>query len=133
MRYADVILNLAEVSMYLNDNAGAIRYLDMVRARAQRPLYSAMMAIPAYASKYPTLKLAILHERRIELAFEHHRWHDLTRFFNAEALVSYIKSKNQADYDNSPLTNFTAKDYYFPVPFNETKLNPSGMPQNPGY
>ena len=81
LRYADIILNLAEVYLYLNDNANAIRYLDMVRARAGVPLYAAMQSNTAYTSRYPTLKLAILHERRVELAFEHHRWHDLTRFF----------------------------------------------------
>jgi hypothetical protein len=133
IRYADVILNLAEVSMYLNDNAGAISYLNMVRTRAQRPNYATMMADPMYAAKYPTLKLAILHERRVELAFEHHRWHDLLRFFNAEQLVEYFKAKKQADYDNSPLANITSKDYYFPIPFNEFKLDPVKMYQNPGY
>lgn len=133
IRYADVILNLAEVSMYLNDNAGAINYLNMVRTRAQRPDYATMTADPVYAAKYPTLKLAILHERRVELAFEHHRWHDLLRFFNAEQLVEYFKAKKQADYDNSPLANITTKDYYFPIPFNEFKLDPEKMYQNPGY
>lgn len=133
IRYADVILNLAEVHLYLNDNANAIKYLDMVRARAQRPLYVAMMNDAAYAAKYPTLKLAILHERRIELAFEHHRWHDLTRFFNAAELVAYFQTKSQANYDNSPLTNCTTKDYYFPIPYSEYKLNPETMYQNPGY
>jgi starch-binding outer membrane protein, SusD/RagB family len=133
IRYADVILNLAEVSMYLNDNAGAINYLNMVRTRAQRPDYATMTADPVYAAKYPTLKLAILHERRVELAFEHHRWHDLLRFFNAEQLVEYFKAKKQADYDNSPLANITTKDYYFPIPFNEFKLDPVKMYQNPGY
>lgn len=133
VRYADVILNLAEVFMYLNDNATAISYLNMVRARAQRPDYATMMTDPTYAAKYPSLKLAILHERRVELAFEHHRWHDLTRFFNATDLVAYFKAKNQADYDNSPLSNFTTKDYYFPIPYNEYKLDPVKMYQNPGY
>lgn len=133
LRYADIILNLAEVSMYLNDNAAAIQYLDMVRARAGVPLYAVMLNDPAYVAKYPTLKMAILHERRIELAFEHHRWHDLTRFFNAAELVTYIRSKNQADYNNSPLTNCTTKDYFFPIPLNEVKLNPEKMYQNPGY
>jgi hypothetical protein len=133
IRYADIILNLAEVSMYLNDNANAIVYLNMVRARAGMPTYEKMLLIPAYTAKYPTLKLALLHERRVELAFEHHRWHDLTRFFNATELVSYIRSKSQADYDNSPLTNCTTKDYYFPIPLNEVKLNPEKMYQNPGY
>lgn len=133
LRYADIILNLAEVSMYLNDNASAIQYLNMVRARAGMPDYAAMMTQTAYATRYPTLKLAILHERRIELAFEHHRWHDLLRFFTAEELVTYIKSKNQADYNNSPLSNITTKDYYFPIPLNEYKLDPVKMYQNAGY
>lgn len=133
IRYADVILNLAEVYMYLNDNAAAISYLNMVRARAGRPDYAVMMQDPAYASKYPTLKLAILHERRVELAFEHHRWHDLLRFFKPAELVTFFQAKDQAGYDNSPLSNITTKDYYFPIPLKETQLNPDGMPQNPGY
>lgn len=133
MRYADIILNIAEAYMLANDNANAIKYLNMVRARAGRPDYATMMADPAYAAKYPTLKLAILHERRVELAFEHHRWHDLTRFFNATDLVAYFNSKSQANYDNSPLSNFTSKDFYFPIPLTEVKLNPTAMPQNPGY
>lgn len=133
MRYADIILNLAEVYMYRNDVPNAIMYLNMVRARAQRPDYATMMTDPDYAAKYPTLKLAILHERRIELAFEHHRWHDLLRFFNAADLVTYIHSKSQANFDNSPLTNFTTKDYYFPIPLTEYNLNPVKMYQNPGY
>jgi len=133
LRYADIILNIAELYMYQNDNATAIKYLDMVRARAQRPDYATMMTDASYAAKYPTLKLAILHERRVELAFEHHRWHDLTRFFNAQELVDYFHAKSQADYDNSPLTNFTTKDYYFPIPYSEYQLDPEKMYQNPGY
>ncbi len=133
LRYADIILNLAEVSLYLNDNASAIMYLNMVRARAGMPGYAAMQNDPSYVTKYPTLKLAILHERRIELAFEHHRWHDLTRFFSPQELVAYFQAKNQADFDNSPLTNISTKDYYFPIPYNEYKLDPEKMYQNPGY
>ena len=133
MRYADIILNLAEVYMYLGDNATAIQYLNLVRTRAGMPTYQVMLTNQNYAIRYSTLKLAILHERRIELAFEHHRWHDLTRFFNAAELVSYIRSKSQADYNNSPLSNITTKDYYFPIPLNEYKLNPAKMTQNAGY
>ena len=96
----------------------------MVRERAKRPTYAVMRNDPSYVSKYPTLKLAIMHERRVELAFEHHRWHDLTRFFNEAELVAY---------DNCPLSNFTAKDYYFPIPLKEFLLNPAKMYQNPGY
>jgi starch-binding outer membrane protein, SusD/RagB family len=133
MRYADIILNIAEVYQRLNDDVNAIKYLDMVRARAGRPNYATMKLDPTFQSKYPTLKLAILHERRIELAFEHHRWHDLTRFFTPAELVSYFQSKSQANFDNSPLTNIGTKDYYFPIPLAEVNLDPTRMYQNPGY
>lgn len=133
IRYADVILHLAEVSLLLNDDATAITYLNMVRTRAGRPDYAAMMLDADYAAKYPTLKLAILHERRVELAFEHHRWHDLVRFFNPDELVAFFKAKSQANYDNSPLSNITTKDYYFPIPLAEYKLDPAKMYQNAGY
>jgi hypothetical protein len=133
IRYADVILNIAEAYMYQGDNANAVKYLDMVRTRAGMPVYATMLNDANYVAKYPTLKLAILHERRIELAFEHHRWHDLTRFFNATELVAYFKSKVQANFDNSPLTNITSKDYFFPIPYNEYKLDPVNMYQNTGY
>jgi hypothetical protein len=133
IRYADVILNIAEAYMYQGDNANAVKYLDMVRTRAGMPVYATMLNDANYKAKYPTLKLAILHERRVELAFEHHRWHDLTRFFNATELVAYFQSKSQANFDNSPLTNITSKDYYFPIPYNEFKLDPIKMYQNLGY
>jgi hypothetical protein len=133
IRYADVILMLAEVSNYLGDTAGAIQYLDMVRARAGVPLYAVVSATPAYSSKYPTLRLAILHERRVELAFEHHRWFDLLRTFSTDELVSYFKGKSQGDFGIARLANFSTKDRYYPIPFDEYKLDPTRMYQNPGY
>ncbi|WP_419803578.1 RagB/SusD family nutrient uptake outer membrane protein [Mucilaginibacter sp.] len=133
IRYADVILMLAEVNMYLGDNATAIQYLDMVRTRAGMPTYAASMANASFSNKFSTLKLAILHERRVELAFEHHRWFDLLRFFTTDELVAYFKSKPQADYGAAVITNFSAKDRYYPIPFDEYKLNPAKMYQNSGY
>ncbi|WP_338872602.1 RagB/SusD family nutrient uptake outer membrane protein [Spirosoma sp. SC4-14] len=133
IRYADLILMLAEVNMYLGDDATAISFLDQVRERAGLPLYNVAKNDPTYSAKYPTLKLAILHERRVELAFENQRWFDLLRFFTADELVAYFKSKSQADYGAAQLSNFGTKDYYYPIPFNEYKLNPTGMYQNPGY
>jgi hypothetical protein len=80
MRYADVILKLAEVNMYKGNTAQAIAYLNIVRTRSKMPDYATSMLDPTYSSKFPTLKLALLHERRSELAFEHYRWFDLQRF-----------------------------------------------------
>lgn len=133
MRYADLILMLAEVSNYLGDTAGAIQYLDMVRTRAGMPAYAVAMTDPNYSNRYPTLKLAILHERRVELAFEHHRWFDLLRTFSTDELVAYFKAKKQTDFGLAQLSNFTTKDRYYPIPFDEYKLNPVKMYQNPGY
>jgi len=133
MRYADIMLSLAEAHMYLGEDAQAIALLDEIRARAGLPSYAVSMTDASYAAKFPTLKLALLHERRMELAFEHHRWHDLTRFFNPEELVAYFRAKDQADYNNSPLTNISTKDYFFPIPIDEMNINPGGMTQNLGY
>lgn len=133
MRYADVILSLAEVNNYLGDPAAAISFLDQVRKRAGMPSYAVSMANSDYATKYPSLKLAILHERRVELAFEHHRWFDLLRTFTTEELVSYFHAKKQTDFGLAQAANFTTKDRYYPIPFDEYKLDPVKMYQNPGY
>lgn len=133
LRYADVILMLAEVNLYLGDEVTATGYLDQVRERAGVPLYQVSKNDPAYSAKYPTLKLAILHERRVELAFENQRWYDLLRFFTTEELVNYFKAKSQASYGLAKLSNFGTKDRYYPIPFDEVKLNPETMYQNPGY
>jgi len=134
MRYADVILMLAEVNMYKGNTAAAIQYIDMVRARAGVPTYEVSSTTdPVYMQKFPTLKLALLHERRSELAFEHHRWFDLLRFFAINDLVNYIHSKNQADWGLAQIANFSTKDEYYPIPYLENQLDPKKMYQNPGY
>jgi starch-binding outer membrane protein, SusD/RagB family len=134
MRYADVILMLAEVNMYQGNTAAAIQYVDMVRTRAQLPTYEVSSTTDStYMARFPTLKLAILHERRSELAFEHHRWFDLLRFFNINDLVTYMHAKNQANFGLASLANFSTKDEFFPIPYNEYILNPVKMYQNPGY
>ena len=133
IRYADVILMLAEVNMYLGDNATAIRFLDQVRARAGMPDYATSMQDAAYSAKFPTLKLAILHERRVELAFENHRWFDLLRTFTTQELVDYFHAKDQSSFGIAKLSNFALKDRYYPIPFDEYKLDPVKMYQNTGY
>ena len=133
LRYADVILMLAEVNEALGDENTAISYLNEVRERAGIPEYSVAQNDAAYRAKFPTLKLAILHERRIELAFENQRWYDLLRFFTPSELVTYMHSKSQADYNESNLQNFTETDIYYPIPYDEWLLNPEGMYQNEGY
>lgn len=133
MRYADIILMLAEVNNYLGDEATAIAYLNQVRARAGMSDYATASQVAGYKAKYPTLALAILHERRIELAFENHRWYDLLRTFTTAELVSYFQAKDPTRYGNAIPQHFSTKDRYYPIPYDEYKLNPTGMYQNPGY
>ncbi len=135
MRYADIILMLAEVNERLGNTPEAIGYLDQVRTRAGLPGYLTSDADAEYHARHPTLKLAILHERRSELAFENHRLFDLLRAFgdNPQDFVNYFKSKNAADYGISDLNNVSTKDIYFPIPFDEHKLDPEKMYQNQGY
>ncbi|WP_333885874.1 RagB/SusD family nutrient uptake outer membrane protein [Sphingobacterium siyangense] len=133
IRYADVMLLLAEAKYHLGKDAEAIALLDQVRERAGLPSYATSMLNTTYRSKYPTLKEAILHERRVELAFENQRWFDLIRNYNAQELVTYFKTKSQADYGNAKISNISTKDRYYPIPFDEYKLDPARMYQNPGY
>ncbi|WP_339864374.1 RagB/SusD family nutrient uptake outer membrane protein [uncultured Algoriphagus sp.] len=133
MRYADVILLLAEVNERLGNEAEAIAMLNQVRDRAGLPLYEQAMQNSDYAMKYPTLKLAILHERRVELAFEQKRWYDLLRAFTIPELVQFFKNKDQSEYGVSNLQNFSDKDRFYPIPFDEYQLDPERMYQNPGY
>ncbi|QES89844.1 RagB/SusD family nutrient uptake outer membrane protein [Rhizosphaericola mali] len=133
LRYADVILMLAEVNNDLNNSDVAISYLDQVRTRAGLPSYEQSILSQDYGTKYPSLKLAILHERRAELAFENQRLYDLLRNFTPTEFAAYFQSKKQADYGLAQLANCGTKDYYYPIPFNDNKLNPTGLYQNPGY
>src|SRR5690606_21939991 len=69
IRYADILLLYAEVT-------GNPQYLNMVRDRVGLPYYG---TADYPSDKYPTLELAIEHERRMELCFEMHRFFDLVR------------------------------------------------------
>jgi starch-binding outer membrane protein, SusD/RagB family len=96
IRYAEVLLNLAECENELGNGATAIDYLNMVRDRP-----SVMLDHYPIAGKYPCTTKdeifdAIVHERRVELAGEQIRNRDLVRWRNQGKLavdpVSYKKT-----------------------------------------
>jgi len=71
-RYAEVLLNAAEASAELGDYATASTYINQVRARAG--LNTPLVLTPAnYFDR-------IVHERRVELAFEGHTLFDMKRW-----------------------------------------------------
>ncbi|MEO5562926.1 MAG: RagB/SusD family nutrient uptake outer membrane protein, partial [Chitinophagaceae bacterium] len=78
LRYADLLLLLSEAT-------GDAQYLNKVRARVG---FAAFGTAGYPSATYPTLALAIEHERRVELALEFHRWFDLKRTGRAVAVLS---------------------------------------------
>ena len=70
------------------------------------------------------MKEAIIHERRMELAFEGHRWFDLIRIDNGEYAIKFLHSIGKLNANKNRLL--------FPIPQTEIDANPL-MTQNPGY
>jgi starch-binding outer membrane protein, SusD/RagB family len=80
-RYADAMLMLAECYNTVNPlDQNAIGLVNLVRLRAGVPPLSDVSPDPTLVvSTAQELELAIERERRVELAFENHRWFDLVR------------------------------------------------------
>ena len=74
-RLAEIYLNYAEAKFELGDEAAARQYLNKVRARQSVN----MPPIPATVTG-EALRQRIYNERRIELAFEAHRFFDIRRW-----------------------------------------------------
>ena len=70
-RLADILLLKAEAINELGDMDGAAALVNQIRDRVDLD--------PITASTQAEIRLAIEKERRLELAFEGHRWHDLKR------------------------------------------------------
>lgn len=131
LRFADVFLMLAEAYEQTNDKPNAIKFLDLVRTKhgALKGYEETRLNNSDYAAKYPTLRDAIFHERRSELAFENHRWFDLLRLYpKAEDLTSYMKSIS----NNIKYKGFLDKESLLPIPYDEVIFNPN-IYQNKDY
>jgi hypothetical protein len=113
IRYADVLLMLAEA---LNENGKtgeALIHLNLVRKRSGLGGFSNLSANEAREKIYS--------ERRLELHLEGHRWFDLVRTGRALATLSSLGIQ--------PFMTV------FPIPLVQMQIinNPSIFPQNPGY
>ncbi len=111
IRYADVLLMAAEALVKSGGSeVKALEYVNMVRERAFGDNTRNISA------SGDALYLAILDERRLELAMEGDRFFDLVRTGQAETKIpGFVKGKHEV----------------FPIPFEE--INISGLTQNPGY
>lgn len=116
LRYADVLLMEAEALNELNRTAEAEAPLNQVRARAGLGAVTGLSK-DAFREK-------VLHERRMELAFEGQRWFDLIRINNGQYAIDFLKSIGKS--------NISSKFLLLPVPQKERDANPN-LSQNPGY
>ncbi len=126
-RYADVLLLLAECLNEEGKSSQSIPYLNKVRARAGLPATTAV--------SQTDLRTAIARERRIELAFENHRWLDLVRTGQAIPVMTAFGTqiKQQETYiPSSSYANITSNNLIFAIPLSEMQINPL-LTQNPGY
>jgi len=116
LRYADVLLMKAEALNNLGKTTEAEAPLNEVRARAGLPAVTGL--------SQADFKVKVLHERRMELAFEGQRWFDLIRVDNGDYGLSFLHSIGKV--------NATSKFLLLPIPQKEIDANPN-LTQNPGY
>jgi len=144
LRYAEVLLNVAEAYSRDGNPTKALALLNAVRNRS-------VPASAQFAAAPSDLTLAILQERRIELAGEGRRWADIHRLSQDPAykVASGIPAKVEVtqvrttSYD--PVTRpviagsvnevpYSDFRFLWPIPFSEISANETlRTQQNPGY
>jgi hypothetical protein len=108
IRYADVLLMYAEAAneLDLRDKAR-----DAVNEVRQRPSVGMPKLTVAQTDTKQKMFDAIVHERRVELAFEYHRYNDLRRWGLAQKYLGP--------------NGYTDRDRYLPLPQEEIDTNPN--------
>lgn len=135
-RLGEIYLNYAEAMFELGDEPTCREYISKVRERVGMP------AIPDDVSG-EDLRRRLYNERRIELAFEEHRYWDLRRWKLAMEVenqpimgMDIIKDVSTGEKTYTPVQllerQFEEKMYLLPIEANEILRN-EGMEQNPGY
>ncbi|WP_421826726.1 RagB/SusD family nutrient uptake outer membrane protein [Larkinella sp.] len=136
LRYADVLLMLAEsINEATGPSAEAFDYLNQVRKRAGLAAKTGLDKV--------ALRDAIMKERRVELAFENHRWFDLRRTKTPAELTAFMnaygaKEKAKPTVDRGGIAFnaldyvYTDNEYYLPIPAPQILIS-SKLTQNPGY
>lgn len=117
IRYADVILMLAEASNETGDGPTAEAMLEMVRARA-RDGNNAVLPHIAYQSQ-AQMRTAIKNERRWEFAMEGYRFNDLVRWGDAPSVLGGL--------------GYQPKNALYPIPQPAIDLSGGVLVQNPNY
>lgn len=118
LRYADVILMLAEAANETNDGPTAEANLELIRDRASGNLGAGRLIVPkiAYVNQVQ-MRAAIKAERRFEFAMEGYRFYDLVRWGDALAVLGGL--------------GYTNRCRYYPIPQKAIDLSGGVLKQNP--
>lgn len=143
IRYAEILLNYAEAINEAGQTALAYDKLKLIRQRAGIQAGSDGLYGLKANMTVAEMRTVVQNERRIELAFEDHRWNDIRRWkiaatkltgFNTVDIITrtgtntYVHTIGTAP---RPL-NFRPAMYLLPIPLSEIQKMPM-MVQNPGY
>ncbi|NOU19959.1 MAG: RagB/SusD family nutrient uptake outer membrane protein [Bacteroidales bacterium] len=120
IRLADILLLKAEAENELGNTSAAADLVNQIRKRVNLPNTT--------ANTQAAMRLAIEKERRLELAFEGHRWFDLKRTGRAIDVINGVTNFGGV-VQNYALTQ---NRLLWPVPQSEMDKN-SKLTQNPGY
>ncbi len=141
LRYADIVLLYAEILAQDGNFGIAHNEVNKIRSRV------GILDRPAFTSKQMALD-SVYHERRLELAFENHRWFDLLRMnksYNDENKAMDILRKHTFETDSilysafNPLpvpdiSNYNNNRLLLPIPQSEIDTNNEmKIIQNDGY
>lgn len=147
IRFADILLLIAECQIETGDLAGARTNINLVRARAANPAGFVMDgAVPAanyLIAQYPAAGApfdnkanaqAALHmERKLELGMEGHRWFDLNRWgITVTELSRVLAYEKTMPWGGSMYGSATVgtEDITFPVPQRQIDLSFGKLVQN---
>jgi hypothetical protein len=138
-RYAEVLLNFAEAqNEFAGPDQDVYNAVQAIRQRAGLNPYQ----LPAGLTK-EQMREVIRNERRVELAFEEHRFWDIRRWKIAEQVMNSQLHGMRIDVSSSGARTYTLTQilapkfrapamYLFPVRYDEVAKNPQ-MKQNPGW
>ena len=119
LRLAEVLLIRAEAAARLNNLAGALSDIDIIRERA------GLEGSTADVTSQEAVLNAVMHERQVELCFEWgNRWFDLKR--------NVTPSTSAATLLNAEKAGYTPEAALYPIPQEQRDLN-TALNQNEGY
>ena len=146
IRYAEVLLNFAEAAneaygpdvVPSGSTLSARTAVNMIR---QRPSVGMPALLPGMSQS--AMRDAIRYERRVELAFEEHRFYDVRRWKIADVTenkpaggITITKSGSTLTYTPKVALDgrhFETKHYWLPIPRSEIQASNNKIQQNSGY